>query len=94
MIYDRIKTLREDAGYSQAELARKLDVTRSSINAWEMGLSTPTTPYLVELAKLFHVSADYLLCLKNEKSIVLDDYSEAEIKLIYDLLKYFDKHKN
>ena len=43
MIYDMIKTLREEAGYSQAQLAKKLDVTRSSVNAWEMGLSTPTT---------------------------------------------------
>ena len=43
MICDRIKQLREQAGYSQAQLAKRLDVTRSSVNAWEMGLSMPTT---------------------------------------------------
>ena len=52
MVYDMIKSLREDAGYSQAELARKLGISRSSVNSWEMGLSTPTTPYIVELAKI------------------------------------------
>ena len=36
MICDRIKELREKAGYSQAQLAKRLDVTRSSVNAWEM----------------------------------------------------------
>lgn len=36
MICDRIKQLREQAGYSQAQLAKRLDVTRSSVNAWEM----------------------------------------------------------
>ena len=93
MIYDMIRTLREDAEYSQSELARKLDVTRSSINAWEMGLSTPTTHYVVELAKLFRVSTDYLLGLNNEKHISLDGYSKSEIELIYSLLKYFDEQK-
>ncbi len=47
MISEKIKELRELAGYSQAQLAKKLDVTRSSVNAWEMGLSTPTTQYIV-----------------------------------------------
>lgn len=90
MIYDKIKILREEAGYSQSQLAKKLDVTRSSVNAWEMGLSTPTTNYIVALAKLFHVSADYLLGLSNQKSIILDTYSKEEIELIYKLLAYFD----
>ena len=47
---DKIKQLREQMGYTQAELARKLKLTRSSINGWEMGLSVPSTPMVVELA--------------------------------------------
>ena len=39
MIADNIKRLRENAGLSQAALARKLGVTRASVNAWEMELS-------------------------------------------------------
>ena len=93
MISERIKELRENAGYSQSELARRLDVTRSSVNAWEMGLSTPTIQYVVAISKLFHVSSDYLLGIKNESTLVLDDLSSEEIKLIYDLLKYFDSKK-
>lgn len=93
VLYDMIKTLREDAGYSQSQLAKKLDVTRSSVNAWEMGLSTPTTHYVVALAKLFHVSTDYLLGIDSKRNIVLNDYSKSEIELIYNLLKYFDEHR-
>lgn len=93
MIYDRIKTLREQAGYSQAQLAKKLDVTRSSVNAWEMGLSTPTTQYVVALAKLFHVSADYILETEASESLNLDGYSQDEIELIYKLINYFDSKK-
>ena len=90
MVCDKIKELREMAGYSQSQLAKKLDVTRSSVNAWEMGLSTPTTQSIVALAKLFHVSTDYLLGTDTGLSVSLVGYSEEEINLIYALLNYFD----
>lgn len=82
--------LREKAGYSQAQLAKKLDVTRSSVNAWEMGLSTPTTQYVVAMARLFHVSTDYLLGLEPVLCLSLDGYSQEETALLFSLLKYFD----
>lgn len=95
MVSDKIKELREAAGFSQAQLAKKLDVTRSSVNAWEMGLSTPTTQYIVELSKVFHVSTDYILGTETNRSIVLKGYSEEEISLLYSMMKYFDsRHQN
>lgn len=94
MLSERIRELREKAGYSQAQLAKKLDVTRSSVNAWEMGLSAPTTPYVVAMAKLFHVSADYLLGIESELSLSLDGFSEEEIALVYQLLRYFGNNRN
>ena len=93
MICDKIKELREKAGYSQSQLAKKLDVTRSSVNAWEMGLSTPTTQYIVALCKLFHVSADYILGIESGLTFSLSGYSEDEIALVFDMLKYFDKQR-
>ena len=93
MLCEKIKELRENAGYSQSQLAKKLDVTRSSVNAWEMGLSMPTTQYVVAISKLFHVSTDYLLGLETAKTLVLDGYSEIEIELIYNLINYIDASK-
>ena len=43
-------------GLFQAALARKLGITRASVNAWEMELSSPTAVYLVEMAQLFHTT--------------------------------------
>ena len=91
MIEDRIKTIRQNKGYTQAELARKLNITRSSINAWELGISTPSTQYIVELANLFNVSTDYLLNVDDrEKNIInIDGLSDKEVKIIKELVEYF-----
>lgn len=58
-----------------------------------MGLSTPTTPYIVEIAKIFRVSTDYLLGLERQRAVILDGCSNTEIELIYKLLKYFDEQR-
>ena len=61
MISEKIKSLRESHNMTQSSLAKTLGVTRSGVNAWEMGISVPSTHYIVELAKYFDVSTDYLL---------------------------------
>ena len=93
MISERIRQLREQAGFSQSMLAKKLDVTRSSVNAWEMGISAPTTQYVVAMAKLFHVSADYLLGMESALHLSLDGYTPEETRLVFDLIKYFDERR-
>lgn len=89
MVCDTIKSLRETAGLSQSALATRLGVTRSSVNAWEMGLSIPTAQYIVELSQLFHVSTDYLLGLNNTQAIYIDRLSQEEKQILYSLIHYF-----
>lgn len=93
MVGETIKMLRTKANMSQAELARRLDVTRSSVNAWEIGLSSPTMQYVVALSRVFHVSMDYLLGVESEMRIVLDGYDQEETELIYKLIRYFDDRR-
>lgn len=89
MIADRIKNLRISCGMTQSDLAKKLNITRSSVNAWEMGISTPSTTYVVELSQLFHVSTDYLLGLSANITLDVSHLTEKEIQLVYDLVQYF-----
>lgn len=89
MVCDTIKSLRETARLSQSALAKRLGVTRSSVNAWEMGLSIPTAQYIVELSQLFHVSTDYLLGLNNTQAIYIDRLSQEEKQILYSLIHYF-----
>ena len=89
LLADKIKTIREQLGMTQAELARKLGLTRSSINGWEMGLSVPSTQYIVELAKLFGVSTDYLLGMKQGAVLNIDDLTEKEVSVLLDIANCF-----
>ena len=93
MIADKIKRLREASHLTQTELAKKLNITRSSVNAWEMGISVPSTTYLIELALLFHVSTDILLCLEQNNTIDISTLSEREAILVYELVDYFSSQK-
>ena len=88
MIANKIKMLRERHNLTQSDLAKKLGLTRSGVNAWEMGISVPSTQYIVELAALFGVSTDYLLDIEKEKSININGLSEKEVGMIIELVEY------
>lgn len=94
MIGERIKDLREQNGYTQTTLAKKLGLSRSAVNAWEMGISIPSTQYLVELSTLFHVSTDFILGISKDTEQQLDiSFLDKEEKaLILSMLNHFRKY--
>ena len=85
MTADRIKALREARGWTQAELARKMNMTRNGINSWEQGLSMPSPHSLVDLARLFSVSTDYLLGVENYSAVNVTGLNEADVALLAQL---------
>ncbi len=88
MIEDRIKYLREAKALTQAELAKQLGITRSSVNAWEMGISVPSTQYIVELASIFKVSTDYLLGVDTSASVSVAGLTESDIQLVHNVIAH------
>ncbi|EOS7908187.1 helix-turn-helix domain-containing protein [Enterococcus hirae] len=61
MLKDKIKELRKQHGWTQAELAKKLSVSQQTIGSWEVGRAEPNSDALTKLAQLFNVTTDYLL---------------------------------
>lgn len=61
ILADKILNLRKRSGWSQEELADKLAVSRQSISKWESAQSIPDISKLLEMARIFGVSTDYLL---------------------------------
>lgn len=71
---DKIIKLRKEHGWSQEELAEKLDVSRQAISRWENGTALPDAQNVLQISKLFQVTTDYLLN---------DDYeSDGDIPLV------------
>lgn len=58
---DKILSLRRQSGLSQEELADKLNVSRQAVSRWEVGSAQPDASNVLQLSKLFGVTADYLL---------------------------------
>lgn len=58
---DKLMTLRKKAGWSQEELAERLDVSRQSVSKWEGAQSMPDIDKILQLSSLFGVTTDYLL---------------------------------
>ncbi|MBR6567897.1 MAG: helix-turn-helix transcriptional regulator [Clostridia bacterium] len=91
MIYDvadKIRKLREQNGITQTELAQKLNITRSSVNAWEMGISAPSTQNIIELSEIFNVSTDYLLGVNKTASISVSGLSDKDIELLHSIVAH------
>ena len=82
-----LKRLREEKGLTQAQLARELGVSRSTIGNYEQGIREPDFESLEAIADYFNVSM----------SILLDDQTDIEVYLrrrnehLYDYLQRFLK---
>ena len=59
-IGERITTLRKEKDISQAELAKRLSVSRQAVSKWEQGTSTPDTERLIQLAEILDTEVEYL----------------------------------
>lgn len=89
ILYDlceRIAELRNGLGITQAELAKRLGITRSAINSWEMGLAIPQLKHVIEMSKIFHTTVDSLL--NSSQRIVVDvtDLSKKEQQVIFNMV--------
>ena len=67
ILAEKIVSLRKKAGWSQEELAEKLDVTRQSVSKWESAQSIPDINKILQMSTLFGVSTDYLLKEEQEE---------------------------
>jgi len=65
IVAERIKELRLENNLSQSTFGKKLQVSQDTVSLWEKGKAFPNTEYIILICKLFDVSADYLLGLKD-----------------------------
>ena len=90
---ERITELRNKNNLTQHALARELGVSRSSVNAWEMGISTPSVERIVDISNYFRVTVDYLLGLDDKVNIDISSLSEEAKAAILKVIEIFLEKK-
>jgi len=79
----KIRELRKEKDWSQAQLGEKIGVTQRHVSSWENGANVPSADALIRLSEALKVSIDYLLLdnVPREGTHKIDDFS------LYDLFR-------
>ena len=67
MFNENLRELRKSKGFTQEELATKINVVRQTVSKWEKGLSVPDADSLQKIADVLEVDVSQLLGAKIEK---------------------------
>ncbi|MDM8534346.1 helix-turn-helix domain-containing protein [Clostridiaceae bacterium HSG29] len=82
ILADKIIKLRKQFGWTQEDLAEKMNISRQSVSKWESANSIPDLNKIIRLADIFGVSTDYLLKDKIEEIEILNTDIELDIVTI------------
>lgn len=81
--FDRLRSLREEAGLSQGQLGKRLGISDRAVSKWETGLSTPSAKHMVMLCKILHIPVERLLVAEENQSLVADQKGMESITALY-----------
>lgn len=103
LIGKRLSELRQDLGLTQQELAEKLSISVYTVSSYERNISTPDDEMKKRMSKLFGVSTDYMLGLKDNKlsvnqvksqMLLLQNLPDAAVKELNDFINYLKNKYN
>ena len=101
----RLKRARKAHGWSQAEFARRAELTQTQVSRIEAGRAIPKIPILLKLATSLHLSTGYLLGLCDDPKWlsfedrdvlhrVVDAVPPGDRALVHDILRAFVQRKS
>lgn len=79
MLSKRIHELRTALGWSQVELAKRLQISKQTVSNWENDNIQPSVDMLIRIARLFGVTTDYLLGLEDAPRLDVTGLSPAAV---------------
>ena len=87
----RLKELRLQAGMTQKQLADRIWVSKAAIGNYELSDRKPSLEIIIKLAKVFHVSTDYMLGVDEKEQTIdvtgLTSEQIAAVQTLVDMLK-------
>lgn len=91
LLAEKITELRKKQGWSQEELAQKLDISRQSVSKWESGGAMPDLDKIIKLSSIFGVSTDYLLKGEEETFHDTDNNIYEDTECEHDNVKHISR---
>ncbi len=89
MIYDfgiRLRELRHCKKLTQAQVAKRLNLSKTTVSGYENNIKSPSLDTLAKLSNLYGVSTDYLLGIQNRKPLYLEDLTDKQLDLLAQLI--------
>lgn len=83
---DKLKSLRLKKKLTQKQVADRIGLAISAVSSYESGSRYPSYEVLVQLARIFHVTTDYLLGMTDKRNIDVTGLDDGEIELISQLV--------
>jgi len=78
---------------TQKDLADRIGVSKSIISSYESGIRYPSYDVLVKMARIFHVSTDYLLGIEKKRVLDASALTDDEIEAIKNLIMIFIENR-
>lgn len=84
---EKLKALRKAHGLKQAQLARRIGVSKTMVSAYETASKAPSVEVFVRLAQVFGVSVDYLVRIDEPKLLDVTGLDDESIVLVSALIQ-------
>lgn len=89
----RLKQLRKNKHMTQEQVAKRIGVTASMVSSYETDIRLPSYEVLVNIANLFGVTIDYLLCREDKRFLDISMLSDEEAAIVCDMVNILTKKK-
>jgi transcriptional regulator with XRE-family HTH domain len=88
----RLKQLRTDKHWTQAQVAKKIGVTASMVSSYETDIRLPSYEVMIRIADIFGVTVDYLLGREGTRNLDISRLSSEAAALVCSLVELLE-HK-
>lgn len=83
----RLRQLRRDKHWTQAQVAKKIGVTASMVSSYETDIRLPSYDVMIRIADIFGVTVDYLLCREDTRFLDISQLSSEEAAVVCSLVE-------
>lgn len=83
---EKLRSLRIEKNLTQKQVADRIGLAISAVSSYESCSRYPTYDTLIKLARMFHVSTDYLLGIADKRNIDVTGLDDEDVGLISQLV--------